>query len=95
MCMWSIHDFPAYGLFTYCVTKRHVGCLPCSPTIESRSSRKLNKLLYYGSWRYLPRNHPYQKAWVAFNGEIELRATHVRVNVVDTMQWGIKQKSWL
>jgi hypothetical protein len=32
MCMWSIHDFPAYGLFAGCVTKGHVGCPSCGPT---------------------------------------------------------------
>jgi hypothetical protein len=30
MCIWSVHDFPAYGLFASCVTKGHVGCPPCA-----------------------------------------------------------------
>jgi hypothetical protein len=29
MCMWSIHDFPTYGLFASCAIKIHVGCPPC------------------------------------------------------------------
>jgi hypothetical protein len=43
MCMWSIHNFPAYGLFTGCVTKSHVGCPPCDLATKSRSSRKFFK----------------------------------------------------
>lgn len=26
VCIWSIHDFHAYGLFASYVTKGHVGC---------------------------------------------------------------------
>jgi hypothetical protein len=33
MCMWSIHNFPTYGLFTGCVAKGHVGCPSCGPPI--------------------------------------------------------------
>jgi hypothetical protein len=24
MCIWNVHDFPAYGLFASCVTKGHI-----------------------------------------------------------------------
>lgn len=57
MCMWSIHDFPTYGLFVGCVTKRHVNCPPCGPFIKVRSSKKLNKMVYCGPHRYLLKNH--------------------------------------
>ncbi len=46
MCMWSIHEFMAYGLFVGCVTKGLVGCPPCGPTTKSWSSRKLTKVVY-------------------------------------------------
>lgn len=45
MCMWNIHDFPAYGLFVGCVTKGLVGCPPCGPTIKYRHSRKFKKVV--------------------------------------------------
>jgi hypothetical protein len=33
ICMWSIHDFPTYGLFVGCMTKGQVGYSPCVATI--------------------------------------------------------------
>jgi hypothetical protein len=57
MCMWGIHDFLTYGLFVGCVTKRHVDFPPCGPSTEVQSSKKLNKMVYCGLRRYLPRNH--------------------------------------
>jgi hypothetical protein len=35
MCIWNIHDFPAYGLFARCVTKGLVGCPPCGLATKS------------------------------------------------------------
>jgi hypothetical protein len=32
MCIWSVHDFFAFGLFTRCVTRGHKGFPPCGPT---------------------------------------------------------------
>jgi hypothetical protein len=29
MCIWSVYEFPDYGLFASCVTKGHIGCPPC------------------------------------------------------------------
>jgi len=40
MCIWNIHDFPTYGLFTGFVTKGLVGCPPCGPIKETQSSNK-------------------------------------------------------
>jgi hypothetical protein len=43
--MWSLDDCPTYGLFASYVTKRHVGCSTCEPTIESWFPRKMMKIL--------------------------------------------------
>jgi len=61
MFMWSMHDFVAYGLFARCVTNGLVGCPPCGPIMESWSSRKFKKVVYWGSCCYLPRSHLYNK----------------------------------
>ncbi len=68
---------------------------PCGPSTKSRSSRKLKKLLYCGSQCYLPRNHPYRKAWVAFNQGTKLKTAPVRVTTTDIIQWGTERDSWL
>ncbi len=44
MCIWSVHDFPMYGLFVGCVTKGHVRCPPYGLAIDFHSSKKLKKM---------------------------------------------------
>jgi hypothetical protein len=95
MCMWSIHDFPNYGLLLGCVTKGHVRCPPCGPSTESHSTRKLKKIVYCGSCHYLFNNHPYRRMKSAFNGQIEIWAARRRVFAIDTIQWGLEQESRL
>jgi hypothetical protein len=73
MCIWSVHDFPAFGLFARCVTKGHKGCPPCGLAMESHSSKKLKKIIYCGNRHYLARNHPYQCNKNVFNGATKIR----------------------
>jgi len=47
-----------------------VGHPPCGPTIKSQSSTKFKKVLYCKNSHYLLKNHPYQQAQGAFNGEM-------------------------
>jgi hypothetical protein len=61
MCIWSVHDFPMYGLFVGCVTKGHVECPPYGLAIDFHFSKKLKKKkkIFYCNRRYLPKSHPY------------------------------------
>jgi hypothetical protein len=72
ICIWSVHDFPTFGLFAGCVMKGHKGCPPCGPTTKARSSKKLNKIIYCGSCHYLPINHPYRHNKNVFNGTTKM-----------------------
>jgi hypothetical protein len=86
MCIWSIHDFLAYGLFVGCVTKGLVGCPTCGPTTKSWYSKNLKKIIYCGNLQYLPQTHPYQQAQSAFNGETKNKVVLVRVIALNTMK---------
>jgi hypothetical protein len=46
--MWTIHDFPAYGLVAGCVTKGYKGCSICGPDIVAQYSKHLKKMVYIG-----------------------------------------------
>jgi hypothetical protein len=48
MCMWSMHHFPASGLFAWCFTKGHVGCPFCGSPIKARSSRNWREWFIVG-----------------------------------------------
>jgi tRNA G10 N-methylase Trm11 len=95
MCIWSIHDFLAYGPFARCVIKGLVGCPPYGLATKSRHSRKLKKVIYCGSRWYLPWTHPYRQVRSAFNGEMENRGALVWVTTLDTMKWVKEWEVWL
>jgi hypothetical protein len=44
--MWTLHDFPAYGLISGLTTKRFKTCPVCGPHTISRRSKILRKNLY-------------------------------------------------
>ena len=67
--MWSIHDFPAYGLLARKVTKGYMGCPPCGPHVSMRRSKCLGKNVYLGHRRYLAMHHSYRRLKNSFDGE--------------------------
>ena len=56
--MWSIHDFPAYGLLAGQVMKGYRGCPPCGPHVSTRRSKSLWKNVYLRHCRYFAMHHP-------------------------------------
>ncbi len=83
--MWSIHNFPAYNLFVGCVTKGQVSYPPCGATTESWSLKKLKKMVYYGTCGYLPQNHPYKRAKMAFDGKTKIRVAPIWMSSITTI----------
>jgi hypothetical protein len=73
--MWTIHDFPGYGLVSGCQHQGYKACLPCGLGTTSRWSKELGKVVFEGNRRWLNRNHPYRIHPIAqhFNGHEELR----------------------
>jgi hypothetical protein len=59
--MWTIHDFPALGLVSGCVTKGYKACPNCGPNTIARYSKPMQKMTYTGHRRLLGRSHPYRK----------------------------------
>ena len=68
--MWTLHDFPAYGLISGLTTKGFKGCPVCGPHTISRRSKILRKNVYCNCHRrYLPEDHYFRGAAAAFDGE--------------------------
>ena len=68
--MWTLHDFPAYGLLSGLTTKGFKACPVCGPHTISRRSKILRKNVYCNCHRrYLPRDHYFRGADAAFDGE--------------------------
>ena len=68
--MWTLHDFPAYGLISSLTTKGFKACPVCGPHTRSRRSKVLRKNVYCNCHRrYLPRDHYFRGAVAAFDNE--------------------------
>ena len=67
--MWTLHDFPAYGLLSGLTTGGFKVCHVCGPATVSRRSKILCKNVYCNQHRrYLPADHYFGGADAAFDG---------------------------
>jgi len=57
--MWTIHEYPTYGLVFGCVHQGYKACVSCGPNVTFHRSLKLGKVVYEGFHHWLPINHPY------------------------------------
>jgi hypothetical protein len=70
--LWTISDFPAYGLILGLCTKGFLACPVCGPNTVSRSAKgpKKTKQVFVGARRWTRRGHP-SRSNMRFNGEVE------------------------
>jgi len=72
--LWTIHDYPEYGVASSLQTQGFLGCPICGPNhVNSYSAKELDKIIYHGYRRFLPESHPWRsnEAASSFNGEFE------------------------
>ena len=68
--MWTLHDFPAYGLISGLTTRGFKACPVCGPHTISRYSKVLRKNVYCNFHRrYLREDHYFRGAVAAFDNE--------------------------
>jgi len=102
--MWTISDFPAYGLISGLCCKGYKGCVSCGPETESRMAKtgavladrrsRGSKIVYGGMRRYLPRHHPYRRNR-RFNGKVEHRCQPSIMSGVDVIRYAAWRQSYL
>ncbi|XP_029130026.1 uncharacterized protein LOC114916771 [Cajanus cajan] len=60
--MWTINDFPAYGMLSGWSTAGRLGCPICMDKSKAFSLKNSRKVSYFDCHRqFLPHNHPYRK----------------------------------
>jgi hypothetical protein len=92
--LWTIHDFPAYGIVAGCVTKGYKSCPICGPGTISRRSMALKKNLNDNQHRrWLPPGHHWRES-LGFDGKEEWEACPLRVTGEDTLRWGAVREAW-
>ncbi len=102
--MWTISDFPAYGLISGLCCKGYKGCPSCGPDTESRLAKtgdllpdrrtKGSKIVFGGIRRYLPRHHPYRRNR-RFNGVPEHRMRPSIMTGADIIRYAAWRQSYL
>ncbi len=95
--MWTIHDFPGYGIVSSCQHQGYKACPPCGSNIVSRWSKELGKHVFEGSRRWLQRNHPYRTHPNAkhFNGKEELRRRLRTIIATETLRRAQRTEDWV
>ncbi len=97
MLMWTIHDYPTYGLVARCVNQGYKACPICRPNLTSHDSLELGKVTYEGCRRWLPKGHPYQKNQNPnhFSGKEEFRNGPQEVTISDILRSVAEYGDWL
>lgn len=96
MLIFCIHDFPAYGLVSGCVTKGYLGCPICGPNTISRRSQFLKKNIYEDQARlHLPEDHPMRSNARDFRGRLEFRSAPSRVSGAEILASADTRQRWL
>ena len=67
--MWTISDFPGYGMLSSHTTKGYKACPLCLTDINS--SWHADRVCYMGTRRWLPNDHEWRLDAVNFNGKQE------------------------
>lgn len=92
--LWTVHDFPTYGLLAGCRVKGYLACPICGPEGEGRWSEYLRKVVYCGHRKFLPHDHKFRKMRTAFNGEIDDRDPPLKVTTDDVFKWTEAHATW-
>ena len=68
--LWTINDFPAYGMISGWSTHGYKACPICNE--DTTSFRIRDRIAYAGHRRFLHKNHPWRKD-KNYDGKIEQR----------------------
>ena len=94
--MWTLHDFPAYGLISGVTTKGFKGCPVCGPTTKSRRSTILRKNVYCNCHRrYLRQDHYFRGADTTFDNEANDETEEEPLTGNQTIRRGYESEAYL
>lgn len=104
LLMWTISDFPAYGLISGLCVHGYKGCPCCGPETDARSAKTGDlradlttrgyKIVFGGIRRYLARQHPYRRN-TRFNGNRENRTAPPTMSGQDVIRYAALRQSYL
>ena len=93
--MWTVHDFPAYGLISGQTVKGYVACPICGGGTCSEHSGVLNKMVYLGCRRFLSPDHRFRRSRAPFNNSVEDLVFPNRRSGTEILELGRARAEWL
>ena len=94
MLLWTVNDFPAYGLISGQVTKGHKACPVCGPNVVTRRSKALKKNVYLGHRRHLPMAHQWRRQRSNFDGQTDTRPPPRRMSGREHLRYANDRQEW-
>lgn len=96
MLLFTVHDYPAYGIVAGVVTKGYKGCVCCGPNNICRRSAFLRKNVWdHQHRRYLPQVHWIRNEMNFFRGVQEHRQALPRMTGRETRLAGQQRDNYL
>ena len=95
MLIWTVNDFPAYGLLSGQQVHGYKACPLCGPDTCAEHARLLHKMVYLGARRFLDANHPFRRARAAFNNHPEWQLAPERPTGEEILQWATEREQFL
>lgn len=96
MVIWTIHDFPGYGMVSGCTTSGYRGCPVCGPHCKSRWATFLGKNVWDTQSRlYLPTPHQIRADVKNYQGGVQYGEAPRRVTGAEVLQYGALRQEWL
>ena len=95
MLIWTVNDFPAYGLLSSQQVSGYKGCPLCGPETCAEHAQLLSKMIFLGGRRYLDMNRRFRRAQAAFNNHPELDMAPERPSGEEVLTWGTERSAFL
>ena len=92
MLIWTVNNFPAYGLLSSQQVHGYKGCPLCGPETCAEHAWLLHKMVYLSAKRSLDTEHPFQRARTLFNNHLEWQMAPERSTGEEIFQWSIQRE---
>jgi hypothetical protein len=95
MLIWTVNDFPAYGLLSGQQVHGYKGCPLCGPETCAEHAQLLNKMIFLGGRRFLCAEHRFRRAKAAFNNHQEWHMAPDRPTGEEVLRWGTERADFI
>jgi hypothetical protein len=93
--LWTINDYPAYGLVSGQAIHGYKACVRCGPRTLSRRSKNLSKNIFVRNRVWLPMSHDFRRKSSCFDGTLETDGAPEALSWEEKLRFGKETVEWL